>query len=88
MSIIFCNIQLFSYDQMVHVINAAGNTIHCRKVDIEQLVPALCAMADEFNADNIKLSSSGSVYTNSWANEVRSALAMNYSNKNITVEVV
>ena len=88
MRIIFCNIQLFSNDQMIQVIDETGSIIHYRKIDIEDLVQMLCVTAGEFDADNIKLSGSGSVYVNAWADEVRAALKLNYSNKNITVEVV
>jgi hypothetical protein len=52
------------------------------------LIPAICANAIEFDVDNIKLSGSGQVYANAWADEIRTALALNYSNKNIIVEVV
>ena len=88
MRIIFCNIQLFSNDQMIQVIDENGGIIHYRKVDIDDLIKMLCVTAGEFDVDNIKLSGSGSVYANAWANELRTALKLNYSNKNITVEVV
>ena len=88
MRMIFCNIQLFSNDQMIQVIDETGGITHYRKVDIEDLVKMLCTMAGEFDVDSIKLSGSGSVYANAWADEVRTALKLNYSNKNITVEVV
>ena len=88
MRMIFCNIQLFSNDQMIQVIDETGGITHYRKVDIEDLVRMLSMMAGEFDVDSIKLSGSGSVYVNAWADEVRTALKLNYSNKNITVEVV
>ena len=88
MRIIFCNIQLFSNDQMIQVIDETGGIAHYRKVDIDDLVPMLSTMVGEFDVDSIKLSGSGSVYIDAWADEVRNALKLNYSNKNITVEVV
>ena len=88
MRMIFCNIQLFSNDQMIQVIDETGNITHYRKVDIEDLIKMLCVMAGEFDVDNIKLSGSGSVYANAWADELRTALKLNYSNKNIEVEVI
>ncbi len=88
MRMIFCNIQLFSNDQMLQVIDENGDTTHYRKVDIEDLVKMICVTAGEFDVDSIKLSGAGSVYTQAWANEIRIALALNYANKNITVEVV
>ena len=88
MRMIFCNIQLFSNDQMIQVIDDEGQITHYRKADIADLVQALCVTATEFEVDAIKLSGAGSVYTEAWAQEVRNALALNYSNKNIEVEVI
>ena len=88
MRMIFCNIQLFSNDQVIQVIDETGNITHYRKVDIEDLIKMLCVMAGEFDVDNIKLSGSGSVYANAWADELRTALKLNYANKNIEVEVI
>ena len=88
MRMIFCNIQLFSNDQMIQVIDETGNITQYCKVDIEDLVKMLCTMAGELDIDSIKLSGSGGVYTNAWADELRTALKLNYSNKNIIVEVV
>ena len=87
MRMIFCNIQLFSNDQVIQVIDDSG-TIHYQKVDIEDLVRAICANAGEFDVDSIKLTGGGNVYAHAWADEVRTALALNYSNKNIIVEVI
>lgn len=88
MRMIFCNIQLFSNDQMIQVIDDEGGLIHYRKVDIDDLTQMLCVMSGEFDVDNIKISGSGSVYAEAWAEEIRNALKMNYSNRNIIVEVV
>ena len=88
MRMIFCNIQLFSNDQMIQVIDETGNITQYCQVDIEDLVKMLCTMAGELDIDSIKLSGSGGVYTNAWADELRTALKLNYSNKNIIVEVV
>ena len=86
MRVIFCNIQLFSCDQMIYVIED-GQQIHARKVDIEDVVPAICALAGEFNATQIKLHGQN-VYANAWAEEIKTAYALNYGNNNIDIEVI
>lgn len=86
MRIIVCNIQLFSCDQMIYVIED-GKEIHARKVDIEDVVSAICTLAGEFNASQVKLHGQN-VYTNAWAEEIKTAYALNYGNNNIDVEVI
>lgn len=86
MRIIVCNIQLFSCDQMIYVIED-GKEIYARKVDIEDVVSAICTLAGEFNASQVKLHGQN-VYTNAWAEEIKTAYALNYGNNNIDVEVI
>lgn len=88
MRIIYCNLQLFSNDQMIHIIDTDTGVTHYQKVDIEDLPQAICALANEYGVENVKLSGTGSVYADAWAEEIRSALALNYQNNNIIVEVV
>lgn len=86
MRVIVCNIQLFSCDQMLYVLE--GDTqIHARKVDIQDLVRAICVLAEEYEATQIKLSGAN-VYALAWAEEIKTAYALNYGNKNIDVEVI
>ena len=86
MRLIFCNIQLFSCDQIIYVIED-GKQIHARKVDIEDVVPAICAIASEYNTNQIKLHGQN-VYSNAWADEIKTAYMMNYGNNDIEIEVI
>lgn len=88
MRIIYCHLQLFSNDQMIHVIDTEAGVTHYRKVDIEDLSQAICALANEYEVENIKFSGTGSVCASAWVEEIRSTLALNYQNNNIIVEVV
>ena len=71
---------------MIYVIED-GKEIHAHKVDIEDVAPAICALAGEFNATQIKLHGQN-VYTNAWAEEIKTTYALNYGNNNIDVEVI
>ena len=86
MRIIACNIQLFSCDQMLYVLEG-NKPIHARKVDIEDLVRAICALAGEYEATQIKLSGAN-VYALAWAEEIKTAYALNYGKNNLEVEII
>ena len=86
MRVIVCNIQLFSCDQMLYVLED-GKQIYAQKVDIENVVPAVCALAGQFEAEQIKLHGQN-VYSNAWAEDIKTAYSMNYGNKNIDIEVI
>ena len=86
MRIIICNIQLFSCDQMIYVLED-GEQIHAQKVDIQYVVPSICALAGQFGVQHIKLHGQN-IYSNAWAEEIRTAYSMNYGNNNIDIEVL
>lgn len=88
MWVIVCNLQLFSHDQMIYVIDTESQQTIDYKVDIDEVIPTLCALAGKYPVKNIKLAGTGSVHAEAWANEVRSALALNYDYNNINVEVI
>lgn len=88
MCIIYCNLQLFSNDQMIHVVDTESGITHYVKADIEDVVRTICALTGQYDVKNIKLSGTGSVYANAWATEIEGALALNYGNNNINVEVI
>ena len=71
---------------MVYVVED-DTQIYAQKVDIEDLVPAICAIAGKFNITQVKLRGQN-VYANAWADEIKTAYALNYGNNNIDVEVI
>ena len=86
MRVIVCNIQLFSCDQMIYVLEN-GEQIYAQKVDIENVGPAICALVGQFETKQIKLHGQN-VYSHAWAEEIKTAYSMNYGNNNIDVEVI
>ena len=86
MRIIYCNLQLFSYDQMIYIYEN-NEEIYSIKVDIEEVIPTICALAQEHGITQVKLHGQN-VYTHAWADQLKTAYALNYGNKNIDVEVI
>ena len=56
MLVIYCNLQLFSCDQMIYVLDENGQQVYAQKVDIEDTVRAICAIAGERDIDKVRLS--------------------------------
>ena len=84
---IFCNLQLFSCDQMLYVIDETGTQVYAQKVDIEDAVRAICAIAGERNIHKVKLSGQR-VFLESWAEEIKTAYSLNYGKKDLEVEII
>ena len=86
MRVILCNLQLFSCDQMIYIFED-GQEVHAQKVDIEDVVPAICVLAEQFDTTEVKIHSQAA-YAHAWAEQIKTAYSMNYSNKTINVEVI
>lgn len=87
MPVIYCNIQLFSCDQMIYVLGPDGKALHVRKVDIEDLPRAICALATEYGATKVGIAGS-QVYTMAWAEEIKTVYALNYGKNDLEVEII
>lgn len=87
MPIIYCNIQLFSCDQMIYVIDEQGDQVYAQKVDIEDLAEAIGALATERAINKVKISGS-QVYTMAWAEQIQSAYALKYGKNDLEIEVL
>ena len=87
MPVIYCNIQLFSCDQMIYVLGPDGKALHVRKADIEDLPRAICALASEYNSSKVALSGA-QVYTLTWAEEIKTTYALNYGKNDLEVEII
>ena len=87
MCVIYCNLTLFSCDQILYVINEKGQQVYARKVDIEDVARAIAALAAERNIQTVRLSGQN-VYTNAWADEIRSVYSLNFGKNNLNVEVI
>lgn len=86
MLIIACNIQLFSYEQAIYVIDQHG-IVTTYKADIDDLVDFICNLADQIDPDVVKLSGQ-SVYVNHYAENIQTTYALKYGKNNLKVEVV
>lgn len=87
MRLITCNIQMFSNDQMIQVIDSENTSIYYQKVDIADLPRVICALAHQNDIEKVLLS--GGSYCDLWAEEIRQTYGLNYGiNKNFEVEVL
>lgn len=87
MRVIVCNLQMFSNDQMIQIIDTENGHVFYQKVDIENLPSAICALAKEHGIENVKLS--GGRFADLWADAIQDANEMNYGSNNIlNVEVI
>ena len=88
MQVILCNIQMFSNDQMIQVFDTNENrVIYAQKVDVEDLTPMICAVANKFGIKEIRLSGS-TYYALPYIEEIKTAYSLNYGNNIVNVEVL
>lgn len=88
MRVILCNIQMFSNDQMVQVFDTDENrVVYAQKVDIENLTPMICALANQLGIQEVRLSGS-TQYALPYMEEIKTVYSLNYGNNNINVEVL
>ena len=88
MYVIVCNIQMFSNDQMVYVINTDNNQeVFVQKISLNALPDVVCALANQYGATEVKLH--GDVGFNGlWAEEIKSTYALNHNFTTLNVEVL
>ena len=87
MRVIVCNMQMFSNDQMIQVIDTESAYVFYQKVDIEELPGTICALAKQHGIENVQLS--GGRYAELWAEAILETNEMNYGSNNIlNVEVM
>lgn len=88
MRVILCNIQMFSNDQMVQVFDTDENrVVYAQKVDVENLTPMICALANQLGIQEVRLSGS-TQYALPYMEEIKTVYSLNYGNNNINVEVL
>ena len=86
MRVIACNLQMFSNDQTIQVIDTENAHIFYQKVDISELPRTICALAHQNDIEKVILS--GGEYCNPWAEEIKQTYTLNFGvNKNFEVEV-
>lgn len=86
MRVIVCNIQLFSCDQMIYVLED-GKQIFAQKVDIEDVAPAVCVLAKEYDAEKIAIGGNH-VYGSAWAERIKTDYTLAYGKNNLEVEII
>lgn len=86
MRVIICNMQMFSNDQMIQVIDTESGKVFFQKVDIENFPAAICALAKEYGVEQVKLT--GGRFAELWAENIQETNELNYGSNNLIVEVM
>ena len=87
MFVIYCNLQLFSCDQMIYVLDENGQQVYAQKADIEDIARAICAIAGERDIDKVRLSGQR-VYLEAWAEQIKTTYSLNYGKNELEVEII
>ena len=86
MPVIFCDVNLFSYNQPVMLADDEGNILQAYQFDIDELPQAICALAYKNGITNIKFRGQ-SLYIEPWINEIKTAYSLNYGQNDLEIEV-
>jgi ABC-type phosphate transport system substrate-binding protein len=73
---------------MIQVFDTDENrVVYAQKVDVENLTPMICALANQLGIQEVRLSGS-TRYAFPYMEEIKTAYSLNYGNNNINVEVL
>ena len=87
MQVILCNINLFSASTIQVIDTDAKSIDFIQNVTSDNIVPAICALADKLNINEVRLGGSTN-YALPFAEEIKTAYSLSYGNNNINVEVI
>lgn len=88
MRVIICNLNMFSNNQTIEVIDIKDGVIASQTVDLNDLPRAVCALAGKYSVEDVKIIGMGD-YGDAFADAIREAHELNYGkNNDFNVEVV
>ena len=88
MQVIVYFVQLFTKDQKIDVVDTErSQVLFSQTVDLEDVVPAICAIANKLNINEVRLGGNAT-YAVPFAEEIKTAYSLNYGTNNINVEVL
>ena len=87
MQVILCNINLFSASAVQVIDTDTNSTVFTQNVTSDNIVPAICALANKLNINEVRLSGNTN-YALPFAEEIKTAYSLSYGNNNINVEVI
>lgn len=89
MRIIVCNLQMFSNEQTIQVIDTEHGLELTKKVEIDSLPSAISFLAKKYEIDTVKLIGANNEYGLAWADEIQISHVSHYGkNYNLNVEVL
>ena len=87
MQVILCNINLFSTSAVQVIDTDTNNIIFAQNVTSDNIVPAVCALANKLNVNEVRLGGNAN-YALPFAEEIKTTYSLSYGNNNINVEVI
>jgi hypothetical protein len=87
MQVILCNINLFSASAVQVIDTDTNNIIFTQNVISDNIVPAVCALANKLDISEIRISGNRN-YTMGFVEEIKTTYSLTYGNNNINVEVI
>lgn len=87
MQIIVCNINLFSVSAVQVVDTDTNCVIFTQNVISDNIVPAICALANKLNINEVRLCGNAN-YAFPFVEEIKTVYSLSYGNNNLNVEVI
>lgn len=87
MQVILCNVNLFSASAVQVIDTDTNNIIFTQNVTSDNIVPAVCALANKLDINEIRISGNKN-YTMGFVEDIKSTYSLNFNNNNINVEVI
>ena len=84
---ILCNLNLFTLEQTIYLIDDNGTVNPIAVAEMEQLPEVISAICSEYSAHDVVLSGN-EVYAQNLAETIKEFGLKNYSNNNIEVEII
>ena len=76
MRVIVCNLQMFSNNQVIQVIDTNGHEVMTQRVEIDDMPRVISALASQNDIEKVILK--GGVFCEPWAEEIKQTYTLNY----------
>ena len=86
MQLIVCDMQMFSNNQLVQIVDSKTGPIFCQQVNINDLPLVICALAKERDIKEVRLR--GGRFAETWVEEIRDLNELKYGSNYMNIEVI
>lgn len=78
MRIIICNLQMFSNNQTIQIVDTEAGLMHSQTVDVNELPKMVCYLATKYSINDVKLFGAKNEYGEAFAEAIREAHELNF----------